>query len=261
MTRVLEGKTALVTAASKGIGFGIAAGLKAAGCHVIATSSNLRNLEVARGRLDAMTGGSCETVILDVRDPASAHREAAKLATLRDIDILVTNGPGPQPCSADTVTDEALWEALNVTLFSAISLCRAVLPGMKTRKYGRIVLLASSTALEPDEGFVLSNVARASVVAYAKTLSREVARNGITVNSVLTASVLTDRTDELLKLAAASSGVSIDTLTKQAHASIPVGYIATPQEFAPAIVFLASPAAAYVNGVSLPIDGGYMRAL
>jgi 3-oxoacyl-[acyl-carrier protein] reductase len=132
---------------------------------------------------------------------------------------------------------------------------------MVANGFGRIVNLTSSTAKEPDEDMVLSNVTRAGVVAYGKTLSREVARHGITVNSILTGSVLTARSESLMRREAEAAAVPFEQLMEEAAASIPAGYVSTPEQFVPAVVFLVSPLAAYVNGVALAIDGGYMRSV
>ena len=142
-----------------------------------------------------------------------------------------------------------------------IALCRMVLPGMHERGFGRIIALTSTVAREPDEGMALSSLARAGVLAYAKTLSREVACHGVTVNCILTGSVLTDRTQELLDHEAASMGVDPASFLEEAAAAVPTRTISSPASFAHAVVFLASPLASEINGVNLPIDGGFMRAL
>lgn len=254
----LSDKTALVLAASRGIGRAVAEALAREGCHVLVSSSDRSRVEQASAEIDGRVDG----YVIDVRSAAGVE-EAARtiLAEHGRVDVLVTNGPGPPPGSAACVSDEQLVDALQANLLSVVQLSRAFLPAMIENGFGRIINLASSTAKEPDEDMVLSNVTRAGVVAYGKTLSREVARHGVTVNSILTGSVLTQRSDDLMRREADAAGVSYDELLREAAASIPAGYIATPEQFVPAIVFLASPLAAYVNGVALAIDGGYMRSV
>lgn len=252
----LADKTALVVAASRGIGRAVAEALAREGCRVVVSSSDRSRAEQA-----AIDIGAAGAYVIDVRSQSSVGAGAeAVLADHGAVDVLVTNGPGPPPVSAATVADALLADALQANLLSAVQLSRAFLPGMIERGFGRIINLTSTTAKEPDEEMVLSNVTRAGVVAYGKTLSREVARHGITVNSVLTGSVLTQRTEDLIRRDADAAGRPYDELLREAAESVPAGYISTPAQFAPAVAFLASPLAAYVNGVVLAIDGGYMRS-
>lgn len=258
----LNGKTALVVAASKGIGFAAAEALAREGCRVIITSSNTDNLRRAREALASPHRGRVMALVMDVRSPDAIRASAERvLAEHERVDILVTNGPGPKPTEAIATSQEDFTGALQANLLSGVQLCTAFLPGMVAAGFGRIIHLTSSTGKEPDEGMVLSNVARAGVLAYAKTLAREVARHGVTVNAILTGSVMTERTVDLLQRDARAGGISYEEVVRQAEKSIPAGYIASPELFCHMIAFLASPLAAYVNGVSLPIDGGYMRAI
>lgn len=225
---------------------------------MVVSSSHRERVERAADEI----GDPAEPLVLDVRDPESVEAGAREvLARHGGVDILVTNGPGPPPGPAATLSDADLAAALQANFLSAVQLTRAFLPGMVERGFGRIVNLTSTTAKEPDEGMVLSNVARAAVLAYAKTLSREVASHGVTVNSILTGSVLTARSEDLMRREADEAGMSYEQLLEEAAASIPAGYISTPEQFVPTIVFLCSGAAAYVNGVALAIDGGWMRSL
>ena len=178
------------------------------------------------------------------------------------IDILVTNAPGPATGPAAEIAPDQLDAALQTNLGSVVQLCRRCLPGMRDRGFGRIINIGSSTGREPDPNMALSNLTRAAVMAYAKTLSREVAKDGITVNTILTGGVLSERTVSLLEGDAKAAGTDMDTFLKEIGEQVfPVGYIATPEQFAPMIAFLASPLSGFVNGVNLPVDGGLMRAL
>lgn len=258
----LAGKRAVVASASRGIGKAVALALAYEGCTVTITSSNKGHLVKTAGEVAAATGVGVDCEVLDARDPESVEQACARILDRHaGIDILVTNGPGPAPMPALGIARDALTQALQTNLVSTVQMCGAFLPGMMDRRFGRIINLVSSTAKEPDPGLVLSNVARAGVLAYAKTLSREVAAHGVTVNSILTGGVMTDRTVDLIRRDAQAQGRKYDDVLREAAAAIPIGRIATPEEFAHAIVFLASARAGYVTGVGLPIDGGFMRGL
>lgn len=263
MDLMLRDKKALVLAASKGIGKGVAAALAHEGCHVLIASSNKENLNQAKRDLERTTGAKkIETYVMDVSSMDSIQSVSKKiLQEHQRIDILVTNSPGPEPLEAATIDEEKLNRAIRTNLLSVISLCKIFLPPMVENRFGRIINLSSTTGKEPDSEMVLSNVTRAGVLAYCKTLSREVAGYGITVNSILTGGVETDRTVELRRLQAKKAGVSYEELARKAGENFPVGFVATPEQFSHTIAFLASPLSMYINGVSLPVDGGLMKGI
>ena len=257
----LDDKVALVLAASKGIGKGVASALAREGCHVLIASSNAENLASAKKEIENLRKGKVDTFVIDVASPGSLRSSSDEILKAHGhIDILVTNSPGPEMADAATVDEDLLAKALQINLVSVIFLCKAFLPGMIKNRFGRIINLASITAKEPDAGMVLSNVTRAGTMAYCKTLSREVAQYGVTVNTILTGGVQTERAVHLRKERAKKLGVSPEELLAQASKNFPVGFIATPEEFSHMIAFLASPLSLYVNGVSLPVDGGFMRS-
>lgn len=258
----LRDKTALVVAASKGIGKGAALALAREGCSVIITSSNKTNLDNTQAEIKAQTGGIVHTYVMDVRLMDSINTISEQIVKdQHHVDILITNGPAPISAAAATVDPTILTDALSSNFVSVIHLCRNFLPGMIQKGFGRIINLASSTGKEPEEGMVLSSVTRAGVLAYAKTLSREVARYGITVNSILTGSVMTEHAIDLMQREAQSLGLEYDDYVVEAAATIPAGYIATPEQFCHVIAFLSSPLSMYVNGVSLPVDGGFIHGM
>jgi len=258
----LRDKTALITASSKGIGRGVALGLAREGCRVVLTSSNADNLATAEKHVKQETGAEVASFLMDVSSLDAVDRACDAIATrFPTIDILVANGPGPRPMSAVGLDWQEMQRAVTANLLSVVRLCDRFVPGMIERKFGRVIALTSTTGKEPDEGMVASNVCRAGVVAYVKTLSREVAKHGITANTILTGGVMTDRSVSLFKRDAEAMKMSYEALVEQASKTIPVGFISSPDQFAPAVVFLASPAAGYVNGVSLAIDGGFMRSM
>lgn len=257
----LSEKTAVVLAASKGIGRGIARALLDEGATVVITSSNRDNLEKARAELDGDNGGRLHTREMDLYSLSDVRDVGEEILAKHQPDILVTNGPGPPPCAALDIYHETLEQAITATIRAPIVLSQLFVPAMAERGFGRVVMLASSTAKEPDEGMVLSNLTRAAVVSFAKTLSREVAASGITVNSILTGSVLSERSENLMRAEAEELGKDYDAYVTEAAATIPAGYISTPAEFAAAVVLLMSKQASYINGVSLAVDGGYLRSI
>lgn len=258
----LDGKRSFVAAASRGIGRGIAQGLAAEGSEVVIVSSDRDRIQEAADEIQKETGAPVHPYVMDLGSrEAIASTTDAILDEHGGIDVLVTNAPGPRPGEALGFSDKDLQEALNMNFLSVVRLCNAFVPGMANRGFGRVINLTSTTAKEPDEGMVLSNTARAAVLAYAKTLSREVADRGVTVNSILTGSVLTQRTWDLLEQEHPGSEKDPEEVLEESAATIPVNHYASPEEFARAVVFLASPMASYVNGASLPVDGGWMRAL
>lgn len=262
MDLLLADKTALVVAASKGIGKGAARALAREGCRVIITSSNGDNLRIAKEEIESQTARPISTLVMDLCSHDAQAASCRKILTdFQRIDILVTNSPGPTPIEAIRVERAAWMNAIQANLLSVIELCTTFLPPMIANRFGRIINLTSSTGKEPDESMVLSNVTRAGVLAYSKTLAREVGRYGITVNSILTGSVMTERAKTLLHREAEGMNLSFDELLEQAAKSIPAGYISTPEQFCNTIAFLASPLSMYVNGVSLPIDGGSMKSI
>lgn len=258
----LKGRHALVLSASKGIGFGVAEALAAEGCTLSIASSNRERIAEAASILRARYGIDVAPVVLDIRSTNGFNAGISEVqATRPSVDIVVTNVPGPPPLMLEELKDDQCASWIESNLLRVISLCQAFLPGMKQRGHGRLVHLTSTTAKEPDESMVLSNVTRAGLSAYSKTVAREYGKYGITSNVILTGSVMTDRARDLLKREASAEGVSEAEMTQRAALSVPVGRISSPEEFAAAVVFLASARASYVNGVALPVDGGVMRSL
>lgn len=259
----LDGKIALVTASSKGIGLGVAKALYAAGAKVALCSRDPNGLaaavaqfgEKSAGRIFAKDGDIGELKFLEAL-VADAER-----ALGGSIDILVNNSGGP-PAGDALSFSEAQWrEALDRNLLSVIRLTKLVVQGMKEKKWGRIVNLTSLTAKEPDPGLILSNVTRAGVSALAKTLAHEIGPFGITVNTILTGGVLTDRLRSLVQGDLDRTGKSFETVIDEIAQGIPVRHIASPEEFAHLILFVVSEEASYLNGSAIPLDGGAGRSL
>ena len=262
MNLKLKNKTALVLSASKGIGFGIAKALAKEYCNVIITSSNKRNIDRAEKIILKETGQSTSSYTMDLNKIGSVNKTINKIIKeKKKIDILIVNGPGPLAIDVEKVNLDLLKGALNTNLINLIVIIKKIIPLMKKNKFGRIINLASTTGKEPDAGMVLSNISRAGIIAFSKTAAIELSRFGITFNSILTGGVMTERTVHLLKNYAKKNNKNYKNVLNQAINETPVRFIPTPEQFAHFIVFLASPLSAFINGASIPIDGGTMKSI
>ena len=245
----LTGRVALVTGASKGIGRAIAAELVAEGANVAISSRSRERLAEVSGELGAH-GFVHDNADLDAIDQLVAEVESA----LGPIEILVTNTGGPPASPAPLHHGRDEWEAAYRTLVLApIMLVAAVMPGMQDRGFGRVVNVASSTVREPSPTLMLSNSHRSATLAAFKTIARDVAADGVTLNSVLPGRIATDRIYELFgsKEVAESIGAS----------EIPAERLGTPEEFAAAVAFLCSARASYITGTALLVDGGMTQSI
>jgi len=256
----LSGKTALVTASSKGIGFAISKALLEAGANVCICSRSEDNLRAAAEEL-----ADAERVFAVAGDIADAEFLKQLIARAQErfgnIDILVNNSGGPPAGEALSLTEEQWSAAINSNLLSVVRLSSLTIPHMKHHGWGRIVNLTSTAAREPAAGMVLSNVTRAGVAAYTKTLAQEVGPFGITVNTILTGGVLTDRLNSLLERNVKDTGESLPDAIARIEKTIPVRHISTPEEFAQMTLFLVSPQASYINGAAIPVDGGASKSI
>jgi 3-oxoacyl-[acyl-carrier protein] reductase len=257
----LSGRHALVCGASKGIGRATAIELAELGANVTLLARSADALKSTLGDLPTRPGQQHAWRSVDMLDTADLKSAAIEIVTNQPVHILINNTGGPPGGPAHAAGAEAFETAFRQHLLAGQTLVQAVLPGMRAGKYGRIVNVISTSVKEPIAGLGVSNTVRAAVAGWAKTLSSELAADGITVNNVLPGYTRTDRLDGLLAAQAAAGGRSEDAIAQGMLASVPARRFGEASEVAAVIAFLCTPAAAYVNGVSIAVDGGRTRAL
>ena len=245
-------RTAVVAGSTSGLGLAVARALAAEGADVVLSG---RRGEVARAEADRLPSAAGVEVDLTAADAAATLVQAARDA-FGEVDILVLNAGGPPPGEASGLTPEAARAALETLLLRQMELVAQVLPGMRERGWGRIVAIGSSGVQQPLANLALSNLARASLAAYLKTLSREVAAEGVTVNMVLPGRIETDRVTALDRAAAEREGGDVRQARARSEATIPVGRYGRPEEFAAVVTFLCGAPASYVTGEQIRCDGG-----
>lgn len=257
----IEGRVALVGGASSGIGFAVARALAAERARVAVFSRSRERIQAAAERLRDATGAEVLPLEGDWSEPEVPERLVQETAArLGPVEILVTNSGGPPAMPAVAATAQDLEAACRLLLLPVQRLTAAVVPGMRERGWGRIVAITSIAVREPQPGLVLSNALRAAVTGYLKSVADEVARDGVTVNSVLPGYTATERLGELAAAKAGSPEAAEELLASWA-AGNPVGRLLEPAEIAAAVAFLASVPASGITGVALPVDGGRGRGL
>jgi 3-oxoacyl-[acyl-carrier protein] reductase len=258
----LGGKVAWVTGASSGLGRATAAALAAEGAAVALSARRREPLEQAASDVATSAGSRCLAVPLDVSDPAAvtdAHEQV--VASLGEVDVLVANAGGPPPGRFADLDTGALASGFDLTVRSAWSLAKAVVPGMTRRRAGCLVFLTSSSTKEVIAGLMLSNMMRAAVVGMAKTLSKELGPQGIRVVCVAPGRIQTTRLESLDEAAAKRDGIAIDEVRARNQSQVPLGRYGRPAEFGAVVAFLASEKASYVTGTSVVVDGGLLNGI
>jgi 3-oxoacyl-[acyl-carrier protein] reductase len=258
----IGGKVALVAASSKGIGRAIAEELAANGAMLVMCARGEKDLRAAAAEVRAASRAEVLEVVADVSKTEDIARvTGAALGKFGRVDILVNNSGGPPAGAFETFTPQMWSDAYRLLLNSAVEMVRAVLPGMKERRWGRIINVTSIAAKQPVDGLMLSNSLRAAVHGFARTLANEVAPFGITVNNILPGYTRTDRVISLAKQASETKGIPVEQSYKLWEEQVPMGRLAEPREIAAMAAFLASERASYITAGSIAVDGGWIRSL
>lgn len=258
----LTGKHALVCGASEGIGRAAAHELALLGADVTLLARRAHVLEETAAALPCNAAGQRhDWIAVDVSQHDQLAAQVQALASANPFHILVNNTGGPPSGRAIDADTAAYLDAFHKHLLANQVLLQAVLPGMKGAQWGRIVNVVSTSVREPVVNLGVSNTIRGAVASWAKTLSRELAPDGITVNNILPGYTRTQRLEQILDDRATSTGKTREVVATTMLSTVPVGRFAEANEIASAIAFLASPAAAYINGVSLAVDGGRMQSI
>ncbi|MEH6420540.1 SDR family NAD(P)-dependent oxidoreductase [Pseudomonas sp. CGJS7] len=257
----LTGKHALVCGASEGIGRAAALELALLGCDVTVLARRADALAAVAQSLPRSGAQAHGWIAADVADAAALTAQVQALAAGKPVQILVNNTGGPPGGPAHAALDTAYLDAFQRHLIANQNLLRAVLPGMRSAQWGRVVNVISTSVKEPIAGLGVSNAIRGAVASWAKTLSRELGADGITVNNVLPGYTKTARIEQIIGDRARNSGQSEQAVIEAMRKTVPANRFAEASEIAACIAFLCSPAAAYVNGVSLAVDGGRMQSI
>lgn len=258
----LENKCAIVCAASRGLGWATAMSLAREGARVAICARRVEALEAASAAIRAASGALVVPIVADVSRAEDIDRLIERAASaLGGIDILVANTGGPKSAPFEALTDEDWRGAIDSLIMSAVRLCRGVIPHMRRRGGGRIVFVTSVSVKQPIDGLVLSNALRAAVTGLSRTLANELAPDRILVNSVAPGYTRTDRVLELAEASAAREGITAEAVQRRIEEKIPLHRLATPEEFADVVTFLASDRASYLTGTTIQVDGGFVRSL
>jgi 3-oxoacyl-[acyl-carrier protein] reductase len=258
----IEGKVALITAASKGLGKAVAIQLASEGANVIICSRNIDSLQKTESEIEKNTNKEVSIIACDVTNEKQVKQMIdSVIQEFGTIDILVTNAGGPPAGSFSDFDVVDYRNAVELNLLSTISLCQKVVPLMQKQQWGRIVMMTSVSVKQPIDNLILSNTVRTGVIGFMKSLSNEVAIDGITVNSICPGYTKTQRVENLAKAFTDSGKGTIEDFYKKLEAEIPMKRIGSPEEFAQSVAFLVSEGAGYITGVSLKVDGGFAKGL
>jgi len=257
----LEGKNALVCGSSKGIGKAVAMELAALGANITLAARDAGKLAAVITELDNSVAQNHRFMVVDFSNSNELKSKVKTLVANQPIHILVNNTGGPASGPIVDANEEDFLQAFHNHLLCNHLLVKIIKKGMISAGYGRIINIISTSVKQPLDHLGVSNTIRAAVASWSKTLSNELAQTGITVNNVLPGSTITGRLQEVITFRANKAGITEDEQINKMHSHIPMGRFGKPEEIAAAVAFLASPAAAYVNGINLPVDGGRTKSL
>lgn len=256
LSQDLSGRKALIAGSTQGIGLAAAQALASAGATCTLIARNETSLAEAIRTLDTSAGQEHGFVVADFSNTLSVQDAVKRISERDSIHILINNSGGPAAGPIADATPEQFLNAFQQHLICNHILATALVPGMKKDSYGRIINIISTSVKIPLKGLGVSNTIRGAVASWAKTLSNELGQFGITVNSVLPGATATGRLDAIINNKMSKSGASKEDVSREMLEEIPARRFGQPEEIAALIAFLASPAAAYINGVSIPVDGG-----
>ncbi len=257
----LVGKNALVCGSSRGIGKASAIVLSQQGANVTLVARSEDKLKEVLAALDSTQGQNHEYLIADFSNRDELRNKIEDLVAKKNINILVNNTGGPPGGPIVSATSEAFIDAYQKHLLCNHIIATTVIPGMKASGYGRIINIISTSVKSPLNGLGVSNTTRGAVASWAKTLSNEIGISGITVNNVLPGFTSTGRLDEIIQNKAKKLGLTPDETRDAMISTVPMNRFADPSEVANAVGFLASPAASYITGINVPVDGGRTKSL
>ena len=257
----IRGRTALVLGAGGGLGHAIAAALGREGANVGLADIDQAALAETAKAVEA-AGAKALPLVWNLADLGAIAQHAARIeAELGPVDILVNNTGGPKPSPAAGVKPETWRAEFEAMVVSVIAVTDRVLPGMRARRWGRIVTSTSSGVVSPIPNLAVSNALRLSLVGWSKTLAREVAADGVTVNVILPGRIATNRIRFLDEAKAKREGRTLEAVVAESTAAIPAGRYGRPEEYGDAVAFLASERASYITGSILRVDGGYISSI
>jgi len=258
----LKDRVAIVAASSLGLGKACALELAREGAKVVICARDPALLTAAADEIRSATGADLLPIVTDLTDAAQIrHLADVALSRYSRIDVLVTNNGGPAAGYFEDLGDEAWLAAHQLTLMSAVRLIRAVLPAMRAQGWGRIINITSVSVRQPIDNLLFSNVYRPGVVGLAKTLSAQLAAEGITINNVAPGYTRTERVVELFQARATKHGTTVEHELKATSSAIPMQRMGKPEELGALVAFLASERASYITGTTIQMDGGYVRGL
>ncbi len=258
----LTNKNALVCGSSQGIGKACAVELASLGANVTLFSRNQASLNQVLTELDTCKSQQHKILVADFSQPEQVKEVINNaVSENKGFEILINNTGGPAPGPANSADSQSFIDAFNLHLVSNHHLVQALLPFMKAQGYGRIINVISTSVKQPLPNLGVSNTIRGAVASWAKTLANELGEFGITVNNVLPGATATARLDAIIAGKAKKHNISIEQATENEKNTIPMRRFAKPEEFAAAAAFLASPAAGYITGINLPVDGGRTSSL
>ncbi len=258
----LKDKVAIVAGASKGLGYAVALGLAREGAKVAICSRDRERIEAAGANILPQTGAVVFAAPADVTQREDGTRFVGQVIDrFGGVDILVTNAGGPPSGTFDDFGEQDWRNAVELNFMSALHLIYNCVPSMRQRGGGRIITITSSAVKEPIDGLTLSNAVRLAVVGLTKTLSRELAKDKVLVNSVLPTWTWTERVQEIMRFRAQKAGTTPEEEAAKITRNIPLGRMAQPEEFANVVVFLASERASFLSGLMLQIDGGQYKGV